>query len=153
MRFRNPFELAAAASALTLALTGCAGGAPAPESGGAPAATVGFVGLTDGAEVASPVSVCLDTTGVTIELAGEVKPGFGHHHLIVDPTADEVAKYTGGTTEAIAKDDTHLHLGDGSTCKDIDLKPGEHELLAVVADGAHVPLDPPVVARVKVAVK
>ena len=153
MRFRISFGISAASVAVALALTACTSNPPAPESGGVPAATVAFVGLTDGAEVASPLEVCLEATGVTIELAGEVKPGFGHHHLIIDPTSDEAAKYAAGTTEAIGKDDTHLHLGDGSTCKTVDLMPGEHELLAVVADGAHAPLSPPVVASVKVMVQ
>ena len=113
-----------------------------------------FAGLADGAGVTSPAEICLDVTGVMIEPSGEVKPASGHHHLIIDPTADEVAAYTtAGTTTPIVKDDTHLHLGDGSTCKDVALTPGDHELMAVVADGAHIPLNPPVVAIVKVTAK
>lgn len=164
MRFSSSFNLLAAALALGVGLTGCGGtqssiGTDGAEPGGGStavdttAAAVTFAGLTDGAELTSPAEICLEVTGVTIEPSGEVKPASGHHHLIVDPTADEVAAYTAGTTTPIVKDATHLHLGDGSTCMDVELTPGDHELMAVVADGAHIPLNPPVVAMVKVTAK
>jgi hypothetical protein len=41
----------------------------------------------------------------------------------------------------LAKDETHIHMGDGSNCVTLTLEPGEHTLMAVVGDGAHIPLD------------
>jgi len=143
-----------AVAALGGALSACGGAQQDAGTSGTSTPSVTFVGLQDGAELTAPAQVCVEVTGLTIEPSGDVKPDSGHHHLIVDPSADELAKYTAGTTDAIAKDDTHLHLGDGTNCFTIEtLAPGEHELLTVVADGAHVPLNPPVVASVTVMAK
>ncbi len=170
MRTLHTLRLLAAAAVFGAGLTACTGtqstgpggstdagstGADTGSSTGADAGmpSVTFTGLTDGAEVTSPAKVCLEVTGVTIEPSGEVKAGSGHNHVIVDPTEDEKVKYATGTTDPIAKDATHLHMGDGSSCVDVTLTPGAHELMAVVADGAHVPLNPPVVAAVKITAK
>lgn len=119
------------------------------------AATVAFTDLPEGEDVTSPAKVCLEATGVEIEPAGDgtVRPGYGHHHVLVDPSAEEVAAITSGAGAALPKDATHIHLGDGSNCKEIELTPGKHELVAVVADGAHIPLNPPVMASTIVVVR
>jgi hypothetical protein len=137
-----------------MSMLACGAGDEAMEGGDdAGAASVSFVGLEDGATVTSPLEVCLEVSGVTIEPSGEIVEGAGHHHIIVDPGADEKAAYSvSGMMDPIAKDETHIHMGDGSTCTTLELSAGEHELMAVVADGAHIPMDPPVTASVKVTV-
>jgi hypothetical protein len=118
-------------------------------------AMVFFTNLTEGTEVTSPVEVCLEATRVEIEPAGDgtVHPGYGHHHILVDPTVEELGGITGGSGAAIPKDETHIHLGDGSKCIQVELTPGKHELVAVVADGAHIPLSPPAMSTTVVVVK
>jgi hypothetical protein len=159
MRFPTSFGVLVTALALGIGLAGCGGTESSTSgddsaAGDSGAAAVSFVGLTDGAELTSPAEICFEVTGVMIEPSGEIKPASGHNHLIIDPTADELAAYTtAGTTTPIVKDDTHLHLGDGSSCANVELAPGEHELMAIVADGAHIPMNPPVVAIVKVTAK
>lgn len=128
--------------------------APADTAGMGAEATVSFKGLADGAEVTSPVKVCLEVSGVGIEPSGEVKAGYGHHHVLVNPSADEVAAITEGTmTSALVKDETHVHIGDGTDCSELTLAPGSYQLMAVVGDGAHVPLNPPVISQIGVTVK
>lgn len=139
----------AAGLAIGIGVSGCGGaGTTTDTSGGA---AVRFTNVADGAELTSPAEVCVEASGLAIEAAGDVKEASGHHHLVIDPTADEKAAYGGGTsTDPMAKDERHLHLGDGTSCFTVELSPGPHELMAVVADGAHVPLNPPVVASVNV---
>lgn len=156
MKWKRASDLLATA-ALGLALAACGSqSAPSGTEGGASDSTgpsIRFADLTDGAEVMSPAEVCVEATGMTIEAAGEIKAGSGHHHLVIDPTEDETAMYTGESTTALPKDDRHLHLGDGTSCFQVELTPGEHTLMTVVADAGHVPLNPPVVASVNVTVK
>lgn len=142
----------AAGLAIGLAVSGCGGGETTAVTGGG--AEIHFTNISDGAEVTSPAEVCVEATGLAIEAAGDVKEASGHHHLVIDPTADEKAAYGGGTsTEPLVKDERHLHLGDGTSCFTVELAPGPHELMAVVGDGAHVPLNPPVVASINVTAK
>jgi hypothetical protein len=127
---------------------------PADDAATGAEATVSFKDLADGAEVTSPVKVCLEVSGVGIEPSGEVKAGYGHHHVLVNPSADEVAAITEGTmTSALVKDETHVHIGDGTDCSELTLAPGSYQLMAVVGDGAHVPLNPPVISQIGVTVK
>ena len=62
----------------------------------------------------------------------------GHHHLIVDADVE--------WTEPIGTEEGRLiHMGQAQTEWVLEgLSPGEHRLIAVVADGVHIPLDPPV---------
>ena len=84
--------------------------------------------------------------GVVVEPAGEVKEGHGHHHILVNVLLGDLGK-------PIPKDAEHIHLGDGSSCKTIELKPGPHTLRALFAKGDHVPYDPPITASVEVVVE
>ncbi len=134
--------------AATIGLSACGGdngGDAAPES-------VSFASPPDGATVVSPFEACLEAEGVEIEAAGEVHEGHGHFHVIVDPSPEEEAQYTGGEEMTVPKDATHIHLGEGQMCTNIEAGPGEHALLAVVAGGDHVTLNPPVVDEIRVTV-
>lgn len=151
-RFR-PLVLAALA-ALGAGLAACA---PTDPEGAAPSEEgprVAFANLADGDVVASPLNVCLEATGIAIAASGEVHEGEGHHHVLVDLTAEERASYaTPGVAIPKDVDPRLVHLGDGGTCKELELEPGEHTLTAVVADGGHVTLDPPVMADVTITVE
>ncbi|MCB9177187.1 MAG: DUF4399 domain-containing protein [Caldilineae bacterium] len=146
---------ALAALLLAAAMTGACAGEEADEgaAGDAAAPSVSFVDLTDGATLPASGEVCLEVANLTIEPSGEVVAGAGHHHILIDPSADELSGYSEGTlTDPLPKDETHVHMGDGSACTTLTLTPGEHTLMAVVGDGEHTPLSPPVVATVKVNV-
>ena len=111
--------------------------ASAPTRASLPAgAAVSFVEPATGATVTSPVKVKMQATNFTIEPAGEVKPGAGHFHIIVDAA--------GGCLppgEVIPNDATHLHYGKAQTEAELMLAPGSHSLCLQVGDGAHTALD------------
>lgn len=132
--------------AIGLTLAAC-GGADSDDD----AASVKFDNLTDGQQVTSPVNVCLSAEYIKIEPKGAVVAGSGHHHIVVDATDDELASLQNAGV-VIPADETHIHMGDGSACTDVTLTPGKHKLTAVVADGAHMTLSPPVMASVEVDV-
>ena len=97
--------------------------------------------------VSSPLQVCMATNGYTVEPAKKgVNPGKGHHHLIIDTDIPT------DLSKPVAKDDTHIHMGDGSTCKTINLGKGQHTITALFAQGNHVPYNPPVTDSVTVSV-
>lgn len=129
-----------------LALAAC-GGTDADDD----APSVKFDNLKDGQQVTSPVNVCLSAEYIKIEPKGAVVAGSGHHHIVVDASAEELASFEKAGV-VIPADDTHIHMGDGGACKDVPLAPGKHKLTAVVADGAHMTLSPPVMASVEVDV-
>jgi hypothetical protein len=118
-------------------------------------ATNAFAGnavtITDppnGAMVSSPVKVCMTTEGVEVEPAKKgVNAGKGHHHIIVDV---ELPK---DLSKPIGKDANHIHMGDGSTCKEIKLSAGKHIIRALFAQGNHVPYNPALTATVTINVK
>ena len=101
-----------------------------------------------GAMVSGPVKVCLKTSGVDVEPSKKgVNDGKGHHHLLID------AGIPGDLSKPIGKDANHVHMGDGSTCKELKLSPGKHTIRALFAKGNHVPYDPAITAEVTFNVK
>jgi len=87
----------------------------------------------DGASVSSPVHVKLGADNFKVEPAGDVKPGSGHFHIIVDAACIAPG-------QAVANDATHLHYGKAQTEADLQLTPGTHRLCLQMADGVHVAL-------------
>ena len=146
--------LALALATLGLGLIGCATPETAVDAPPEGAPMVAFTNLSDGDAVASPLNVCLESTNIAIEPSGEVVEGSGHHHVLVDLTVEEEASYAmPGVPIAKDVDPRLVHIGDGGTCTEIPLDAGEHTLTAVVADGGHVTLDPPVMAQVTITVE
>jgi len=98
--------------------------------------------------VTSPVEVCMDVTGYVVEPAKNgVNPGTGHHHLLVDvPLPEDLSK-------PINKDSNHIHMGDGSSCKILNLEPGWHTIQTLFANGNHIPYNPPITTSIAVQVK
>ena len=91
--------------------------------------------------------ITLEVTGLTIMPAGTMDPGTGHHHLVVDadlPTVGMPIPTTPGV---------HIHMGQAQTEYEITgLSSGEHTVIAVVGDGAHMPLMPTVADTVRFVV-
>ena len=101
-----------------------------------------------GATVSSPVKVCMAVDGVEVQPAKKgVNPGKGHHHLLID------IDLPSDLGQRIGKDANHVHMGDGSTCKELKLGPGKHVIRALFANGGHVPYNPVITSTVLVTVK
>lgn len=134
---------------LPLSVVACGGDTEAdamPEAE-APAGTVTIVTPMNGAQISgSTVTVQLSSTVPIVE-AGDMTEGTGHHHLYLDADltpADQPVPTVPGEI---------IHMGDGSSAYTFEnVEPGEHRIIAVVADGVHVPLQPWVVDTVTVTV-
>ena len=138
---------------LTLALAACGGDTPdtdampAGEMTSAAEEPSGAVTITqpaEGSEVDGPaVTVQLEVSGFPIVEAGDMTEGTGHHHLYLD------ADLTPASVPVPSVEGSIIHMGDGSSSYTFqNVAPGEHRLIAVVADGAHFPLQPWVVDTV-----
>lgn len=112
------------------------------------AGTVTIVTPANGALISgTEVSITLSST-VDIQPAGTMTAGTGHHHLFlnadVSPAGEPVPTVPGSI----------IHMGDASAAYVFrDLPSGEYRLIAVVADGLHVPLQPWVVDTVTFTVQ
>lgn len=98
--------------------------------------------------VRSPVEICMEVRQYIVEPAKKgVNPGAGHHHLLVDiPVPEDM-------DAPIGKGEGHIHMGDGSHCKNVKLQPGFHTIQSIFADGNHVPVKPPLTTAISVVVK
>ena len=101
-------------------------------------ALVDIVEPVDAADVSGPdVRIVLAAAGVEIAPASEERSGTAHHHLFIDrtltPPSDPIPAGVTGI----------VHLGRGQTEFVIQgIAVGTHSVIAVLADWAHVPLDP-----------
>ena len=150
MRFPRPSWIPVALIApLSLAIA-CGGGEQAEDAEMAeemaeempadPAVTVRITQPEEGSTVGPDVLVVMETDGIEIVSITPPVVGTGHHHLYLDvdltPLSDMIPQ----------NDPQIIHMGDGSTEYTLEgLEAGEHRLIAVVANPAHIPLDPPVV--------
>jgi len=125
--------LAAAALVITSGLA-------AAQTASPPGARVYFINLKNGQHAKSPVLVQFGLAGMGVAPAGSTNANTGHHHLIID--AD-----TPPPGMPIAMDEKHRHFGGGQTEISVPLTPGNHSLQLVLADGGHVPHNPPVVSE------
>lgn len=144
--------------ALGLLAAACSGDAPPPQTDApapepaqavTPAVTVTIVEPADGAEVDGPsLRVVLSASGIEIVPAGELQEGTGHHHLYLN------ADLTPADAPVPTMPNQIVHLGLGqSEWIFEDVPPGVHRIIAVVADGLHMPLQPWVVDTVFVTVR
>ena len=126
-------------------LPAAAGETPSPAG-----ARVFFVNLHDGDTIQNPVVIKMGIAGMTLAPAGTESPATGHHHLLIDVDAPQGEELN----EAIAKDDVHIHFGNGQTEAAIELNPGPHTLQLVLGDWSHIPHNPPVMSeRITITVK
>jgi hypothetical protein len=122
-------------------------GAPEPT----PATEAPSVTITEPVEGAfqeeTEVSVVLRST-VRIVPAGDMTLGTGHHHLFLDADLGDMTAPVPSVPGSI------VHLGDASSAYTFEnVSSGPHRLIALVADGAHVPLQPLVVDTVRFVVE
>lgn len=140
----NPVFRASLLVAAVLAGTACAPAEKAPSTDTAStsvtATTTGgasaeILSPAEGDSVTLPVVIRLGATGVeVIPASGQVEPGKGHHHLIVDGDVPT-------DTMPLPKPPVAIHLGNGATEFTLDsLTPGSHRVIAVFASGDHVPM-------------
>ena len=107
----------------------------------APGAEVYIISPQNGAKLRGPVRVQFGLKGMGVAPAGVKKEGTGHHHLLVDVTEMPAAG------KPIAKDEQHIHFGNGQTETMLHLAPGKHTLQLELADENHIPFDPPIVSQ------
>lgn len=94
-------------------------------------ASVSFAVPEDGATVRNPVPVEFRASeNLQVEEAGMMSQTSGHFHVMVN--AEAVA-----TGEVIPDDDAHRHFGDGAVEAELDLAPGEYDLVLQMGDGEH----------------
>ncbi len=94
-------------------------------------AKVFFKNIKDGATVVAPLKIEMGVSGIKLDSAGAIKPGSGHHHLLVD-AGDSIPQGI-----VVPKDSTHYHFGNAQTSVEIKLTPGNHRLTLQYADGIH----------------
>jgi hypothetical protein len=107
-----------------------------------PGAKVTILSPKNGETVSSPVTVKFGAEGVELAKATDgVKENSGHHHLLLDYEGQPKMK------EPLPSNEHVLHYGQAQTETTIELKPGKHTLQLLLADGKHVPLNPPVISK------
>jgi len=111
--------------ALTSALISCS--EPKPQ------AHVSFVQPVDGATVGREFKVVMAVEGMEVQKAGDIVPGTGHHHLIIDQGENSYIPLQA----TIVNDRSHLHFGKGQTETTLRLFPGNHTLTLQFANGHH----------------
>ena len=93
-------------------------------------ARVWFENVQSGDEVTSPLTLNFGVEGMSVEPAGELIAGTGHHHLLIDRAFHERGV-------VVPADSANIHFGDGSSSTTIELSPGKHTLTLQFADGYH----------------
>lgn len=133
-----------------IAFGGCGSEAPMPDSNGAAGTTAAITieQPADGSTVEGPdVLVRLAASNLEIVAAGVNQDGSGHHHLIVN---SELPPMDGPIPSIEGR---FIHLGNGQTEFVLEgLGPGEYQVIALVGDYMHIPLDPPVADTVRFSV-
>lgn len=127
-------------ASLVVALAACADAEPA---------SVQIVEPADGAMLTDGnVRVVLEAGGVEIAPASDEREGTAHHHLFVNRDATPLLDTIPAGVLGI------LHLGRGQTEFVLEeLEPGEHRVIALLADRSHVPLEPAAADTVRFAVQ
>ena len=77
------------------------------------------------------VKVIMAVQGKEVRPAGDIIPGTGHHHLIINSDAVERG-------ETMARTRQTIHYGNGETEAVITLPTGKHTLTLQFANGLHV---------------
>jgi len=110
---------------LTFGLISCS--EPKPE------AHVSIVQPADGATVGTTFKVVMAVEGMKVHKAGDIIPGTGHFHLIIDQGEDSYIPLQA----VIVNDRSHLHFGKGQTETTLHLFPGKHTLTLQFGNGHH----------------
>lgn len=105
-----------------------------------------FIEPKDGATVKTELTLKFGIEGMKVSKAGDVTPGTGHHHLVIDGKPIEKG-------ELVPTDEKHRHFGLGQTDAKISLPKGEHTLTLQFADGNHQSYGPALSQTISVIVK
>jgi Domain of unknown function (DUF4399) len=105
----------------------------------APNTEVYFIAPHNGETVHGPVTVRFGLKGMGIAPAGVKFDNTGHHHLLVDTDFADLK-----LDAPLPVTDKILHFGKGQTEASVNLSPGKHTLVIVLADYQHTSFDPPV---------
>jgi len=105
-------------------------------------ARVFIISPANGETVGREVTVRFGAENVEIRPAGDLTPGSGHHHLLID------ARELPPMDAPIPDDAHHRHFGKGQTETTLQLEPGTHTLQLDLGDARHMQFDPPVVSEV-----
>lgn len=102
-------------------------------------AQVTITSPSEGAAVGPDVRITLEVAGIEIRPAGELVEGTAHHHLFLDTDITPPNQPIPASTGQI------VHLGTGAVEHTFTgLAPGDHRVIAVLADGLHFPFEPAV---------
>jgi hypothetical protein len=127
----------------TLACGGAETESEAPPATDAAGGTVSIVTPIEGVALSGTTVTVQLSSSVAILPAGDMTAGSGHHHLYLD------AELTAAGVPVPSVPGSIVHMGDASSTYTFEgISPGVHRLIAVVADGVHVPLQPWVVDTV-----
>ncbi len=99
-------------------------------------ATATFATPEDGGAVTSPVEIEANVDGIELAEAGEAVEGEGHLHVLVDHEGFEDGESIPGPSDE-AEANGIYHWGDGQSDGEIELEPGEYDLILQIADGPH----------------
>lgn len=105
-----------------------------------------FVSPSDGESVTSTFKVVMGIEGMIVEPAGEVKEGYGHHHILIN-------QLMWPEGEIIPPSDTTIHFGKGQTETELTLDPGDYTISLQFADGVHRSYGEPMTSSIKVKVE
>lgn len=99
--------------------------------------------VRSGSRLKNPIRLAFRVFGMRVAPAGDMTPGTGHLHLLINTTLapDMMDK-------PIPYDEQHIHYGNAETEAVLNLPPGQYTLQLVMADGGHVPLNPPLMTEV-----
>ncbi len=100
----------------------------------------------NGAKVASPVFIEMGVKGMTVEPAGTVKEGYGHHHILINQTS-----WPKG--QVIPASDSTIHFGKGQTDASLELEPGKYTIALQFADGVHTSYGEEMAASIEITVE
>jgi hypothetical protein len=103
-----------------------------------PAISVQITDPAEGSTVAgTAVDIKLGVSGIELAPVAEARPGTAHHHLYLD------VDFPGAEIAIPMGMPGVIHLGKAQTEFHWDsLTPGQHRIIAVLADPAHVPIRP-----------
>lgn len=107
---------------------------------------VEFVEPVNGAAVVSPFKVKFAVNEMRVSPVGDMSPGTGHHHLLLNQ--DSIPE-----GQIIPMDDEHLHFGKGQTETIVELPPGRHQLVLQFGNGAHQSYGPGLSQAINIIVK
>jgi hypothetical protein len=104
-------------------------------------ASLYFIEPTDGATVASPVTIKFGLKGMGVAPSGVQKENTGHHHVLLD------VERLPPMNLPVPNDEHHVHFGGGQTETSLALPPGTHTLQLILGDHLHIPHNPPLLSQ------